>query len=79
MGITTVRSAKWVFFPLDEQLGLKDKHYSAGVLKELVWLGGVLDSFAKAEEVMRRIGHLPISDSSVWRRKEEWGGAVQRD
>jgi hypothetical protein len=52
---------------------MKDKHYSEGVLKELVWLSGVIDSFAEAEEVMARVGHLPISDSSIWRRKERWG------
>jgi len=56
---------------------LQDKHYSAGVLKELVWLGGVLGSFAKAEEAMQRIGHLAVSDSSIWRRKEEWGARFQ--
>lgn len=65
--------AKRVFFPLDEQLGLQDKRYSAGVLKEMVWLGGVVDSFAEAEAVFERIGHLTISDSSLWRRKETWG------
>jgi hypothetical protein len=54
-------------------LKLRDKHYSEGVLKEVVWLSGVIDSFAEAEEVLQRVGHLSISDSSVWRRKEEWG------
>lgn len=68
-----MRSARWVFSPLDEQLGLKDKHYSAGVLKEMVWLSGVVDSFEEAERVFQRIGHLSISDSTIWRRKEEWG------
>jgi hypothetical protein len=58
---------------LDEQLGLKDKRYSEGVLKEMVWLSGVVDSFAEAERVFERIGHLAISDSSIWRRKEVWG------
>lgn len=68
-----MRDAERGFFPLDEQLGLRDKHYSAGVLKELVWLSGVIASFGKAEEVMARVGHLSISDSSIWRRKERWG------
>jgi hypothetical protein len=68
-----VGSAKWGFFPLDEQLGLKDKHYSEGVLKEMVWLSGVMGSFEEAERVFERIGHLAISDSSIWRRKERWG------
>jgi hypothetical protein len=43
------------------------------VAKEMTWLSGVIDSFAEAEEVMARIGHLAISDSSIWRRKEKWG------
>jgi hypothetical protein len=68
-----VRNAKWVFSPLDEQLGLKDKRYSEGVFKEMTWLSGAVDSFAEAEQVFLRIGHLSISDSSIWRRKEEWG------
>jgi hypothetical protein len=72
-GTPTVRSAERVFFPLDEQLGLKDKRYSEGVLKEMVWLSGEESSFAKAEEVFERVGHLAISESSIWRRKETWG------
>ena len=39
----------------------------------MVWLSGAVDSFAKAEEMFGRIGHLTISDSSIWRRKEKWG------
>lgn len=68
-----MRNAKWVFSPLDEQLGLKDKRYSEGVLKEMTWLSGAVDSFAEAEQVFMRIGHMSISDSSIWRRKEGWG------
>lgn len=58
---------------MDEQLELEDKRYSEGVLKEMVWLSGVVDSFAEGERVFERIGHLAISDSSIWRRKEVWG------
>jgi hypothetical protein len=52
---------------------LADKHYSEGIVKEMVWLSGVVDSFAEAESVFERIGHVSISDSSIWRRKEAWG------
>jgi hypothetical protein len=52
---------------------LKDPHYSEGVLKGMVWLSGTEDSFAEAEETMERIGHLTVSDSTIWRRKEKWG------
>lgn len=52
---------------------MRDRHYSPGVLKEMVWLSGVMGSFEKAEEVFQRMGHMSISDSSIWRRKEVWG------
>jgi hypothetical protein len=52
---------------------LRDRHYSPGVLKEMVWLSGVVVSFEEAEKVFRRIGHISVSDSSIWRRKEVWG------
>jgi len=52
---------------------LEDRHYSPGVLKEMVWLSGVMGSFEEAERVFQRIGHMWISDSSIWRRKERWG------
>ena len=39
----------------------------------MVWLSGAVDSFAEAEKVFKRIGHLTISDSNIWRRKEKWG------
>lgn len=52
---------------------MKDKHYSEGVLKEMVWLSGAVGSFGEAEEVFERVGKMKISDSSIWRRKETWG------
>jgi hypothetical protein len=53
---------------------LWDKHYSEGVLKEMVWVSGVVGSYEKAEAVLKRVGHLAISDSNVWRRVQDWGG-----
>lgn len=64
-----------VFFPLDEQLALYDKHWSESVAKEAVWLSGVVESYEDAEVVMRRIGHLSMSDSTIWRRVKKWGAA----
>jgi len=52
---------------------LRDKHYSEGVLKEIVWVSGVVGSYEKAEAMLQRVGHLSISDSNVWRRVQEWG------
>lgn len=66
-----------VFFPLDEQLGLRDKHWSESVVREAVWLSGVVDSYEKAAAVLLRIGKLSMSTSSVWRRVEHWGSVFQ--
>ena len=44
----------------------------------MVWLSGTEKSFAHAEDVMLRIGHLKISDSSIWRRKETWGEQIKQ-
>jgi len=68
-----VTTVEVVFFPLDEQLELWDKHWSEGIAKEAVWISGVVDSFAEAEQVMGRIGHVSMSDSTVWRWVEKWG------
>lgn len=74
---TTVTTVIVVFFPLDEQLELYDKHWSESVVKEAVWLSGVVDSFENAEAVMSRIGHLGMSDSTIWRRVKKWGAAFE--
>jgi hypothetical protein len=66
-----------VFFPLDQQLQLQDKHWSEGVVKETVWLSGVVDSYAEVAEVLRRVGRVQMSTTSAWRRVEKWGGACQ--
>ena len=38
-----------------------------------MWLSGVVDSYEEAEQVMSRVGHVVMSDSSIWRRVEKWG------
>jgi len=43
------------------------------VLKEIVWVSGGVGSYEKAEAMVKRVGHLSISDSNVWRRVQEWG------
>jgi hypothetical protein len=71
--ISTARAAEAVFFPLDEQLKLWEKHWSEGLAKEAVWVSGVVDSYAEAEAIMSRIGHVYMSDSTIWRRVQRWG------
>ena len=74
---TIVTAAEAVFFPLDEQLRLWEKHWSEGLAKEAVWVSGVVDSYAEAEAIMSRIGHVYMSDSTIWRRVERWGEQFQ--
>jgi len=52
---------------------LWEKHWSEGLAKEAVWISGVVDSYGEAEAVMSRIGHIGMSDSTIWRRVEKWG------
>jgi hypothetical protein len=66
------------FSPLDQQLELWEKNWSGGLVKEAVWLSGVVGSFEEAERVLRRIGHVSMSDSTVWRRVERWGEQFRR-
>ncbi len=50
-----------------------DRNWSEGLAKEAVWLSGVVDSFEAAETIFARIGHVSMSDSTVWRQVEKWG------
>lgn len=68
-----MRSVELGFFPLDQQLELWEKNWSAGLVKETVWLSGATASFELAEETFRRIGQVSMSDSTIWRRAERWG------
>ena len=60
-------------FPLDQQLELWEKNWSEGLVKEAVWLSGARDSFELAQEAFGRVGHVSMSDSTIWRRVEKWG------
>jgi hypothetical protein len=57
-------------------LALWEKHWSEHVAKQAVWLGGLVP-FAQAEQTMREVGRVDISQSSVWCRVERWGGKLQ--
>lgn len=74
--ITTVPVAVRGFFPLDEQLALWEKHWSEQVAKQAVWLSGIVP-FVLVEQIMREVGRINISQSSVWRRVERWGSRFQ--
>jgi len=53
-----------------------DKHWSEQVAKLAVWLSGLLE-FEEAERVLNRVGHIPLSDSSIWRRTQKWGESLK--
>jgi len=65
------------FFPLDEQLGLREKHWSEGVAKLVVWLSGQL-SFEQVEAVLERVGQMHVSRNSAWRQAHRWGEALRQ-
>ena len=65
--------AEAVFFPLNRQLELWEKNWSEGLAKEAVWLSGAMGSFEQAEEAFARIGHVSMSEGTIWRRMDKWG------
>jgi len=65
-----------VFSPLDEQVGLKEKNWSEGIAKWMVWLSGIV-GFEMAEEILQRVGQVNVSDTSIWRCTQERGKQFQ--
>jgi hypothetical protein len=49
-----------------------DTHWSEQVAKQAVWLSGLVE-FETAEEILDKVGHIAMSDSSIWRRTQDWG------
>lgn len=64
------------FFPLDEQLELKDRHWSEGLARQAVWLSGLVP-FEQAAQILQEVGQVDISPSSVWRLSQKWGGKLE--
>lgn len=60
------------FFPLDEEIRLGDGGWSEGTTRLAVWLGGQV-SFEQASQILREVGQINISDSSIWRCVGRWG------
>jgi hypothetical protein len=42
----------------------------------VVWLSGIVD-YETVEEVLKKVGQIHISDSSVWRQAQDWGEGFQ--
>lgn len=60
---------------------IENRSWSEGVEREAVWLSGTVSSFELVEEVLKRIGRIGMSRSSVWARAQAAGAkfrAVER-
>lgn len=75
-GIGIATAVRAVFFPLDEQLKLWAKNWSEGVVKQAVWLSGMV-SYETVHEILAEIGQIHISTSSIWRQAQDWGKRFQ--
>jgi len=51
--------------------------WSNGLEREAVWLSGTVCSFEQVEEVLKRVGQVEMSRSSVWRRTQTVGHQLQ--
>lgn len=57
---------------MDQELELKDKHWSEGLLRLGVWLGGLV-SYEQAAQILQQAGQIEVTASSLWRRMQVWG------
>jgi len=70
--IITARPAKQGFFPLDKQLEVWDRHWSAEVARLTVWLGGQV-SYEQVAVILAEVGQIQVPKTSAWRRLQKWG------
>jgi hypothetical protein len=63
-------------FPLDEQLRIRETHWSEVVAQQAVWLYGQVEDDL-AEQILQKIGGISISDTSIWRRAQKWGEQIR--
>ena len=53
-----------------------ETHWSEQVAKQAVWLSGLV-SYGQAAEILKRVGQISISTSSIWRQVTRWGTQMQ--
>jgi hypothetical protein len=53
-----------------------EKHWSEQVAKQAVWLSGLVP-YAQAATILKRVGQIEISGSSIWRQVANWGTQIQ--
>lgn len=64
------------FSPLDEQLQIRDAHWSERLTALSVWLYGHV-SGEVAAEIFKQLTQLILPQPSVWRRADRWGQQIQ--
>lgn len=64
------------FFPLDDQLGVCDAHWSEQVAADAVWLYGQVTG-GVAAQALKRLAGLELSEATLWRRVKRWGTQIQ--
>lgn len=62
-------------FPLAEQLDLPEPHWSAGVVRRVVWLSGKF-SYGDVAAVLEEEGEVAISKSTLWQLAQRWGQRI---
>jgi hypothetical protein len=62
-------------FPLDDQLHIREKHWSEAVAQQAVWLYGHVEDDL-AEQILQKMGGLTISDTTIWRRAQRWSEKI---
>jgi hypothetical protein len=70
-------TAERAFSPLDEQLQLREAHWSEGVARLVTWLDGQ-GTFREVAEVLEKVGQIQISSSTTWREGQHWGEAFKK-
>lgn len=56
-------------------MGVRDGGWSSEAIRLAVWLSGQV-SFEQASAILRQVGRVEMSASSIWRRVEKWGKAL---
>lgn len=69
-------AARVGFFPLDNQLELIERHWSQGLVRQAVWLSGLV-AYEQAETILQEIGQVNISRNSIWRQSQAWGAKLR--
>jgi hypothetical protein len=72
-----VPAANAGFFPLDGQLELRSGDWSEGLEREAVWLSGAVSSYAMVSEILKRVGQVEMSSTSIWRVTQAAGERFQ--